>query len=488
MASLETLPFPRLLLGLLREGFTGWLVLSRPGLTRRFELQAGLPVRVESSVARESLREHLLRRGLLEAADRDRVAAELAGRPGGELPAIARLRRVAPRELLLALAEHVRQNLVDAVGWSDGEFALEPAANPRSAGAPPLPLDLVVVMCEALAESWRADRTLASLGPRAEQFPVPAPELEAVAGRLPRHPDLDALRASLDGTRAAWALLHRHPSPICHAALFVLDALGALVWRETPGEAPQHLAAGGPEIEIVVGTGSAAASEVGPAAPRNADPRSEARGTEAAAVRARILELHEQLGELDHYAILGVDRKANAAAIKRAYLQLAKRLHPDAVARQGLDDVKAQANDVFAEITEAHEVLCDLEQRRSYDASLEGHSAVDAQQVAQAESLFRRGEVLMKAGNFAGALPLLEGAVRLWPEEGDYQAALGWTLFKKNPPELERARRHLERGLALAPRAAQVHFRLHLVLKAEGDTKAAGEALARARALDPKVG
>jgi molecular chaperone DnaJ len=63
----------------------------------------------------------------------------------------------------------------------------------------------------------------------------------------------------------------------------------------------------------------------------------------------------------DYYAILGVPRDANEAALKKAYRKLAMQYHPD---RNG-GDKTAEAR--FKEITEAYEVLRDPEKRRIYD-------------------------------------------------------------------------------------------------------------------------
>jgi len=63
----------------------------------------------------------------------------------------------------------------------------------------------------------------------------------------------------------------------------------------------------------------------------------------------------------DPYDVLGVSKTADEAEIKRAYRRLAKKLHPDA----NVDDPKAQ--DKFAELNTAHEILADKEKRGQYD-------------------------------------------------------------------------------------------------------------------------
>jgi molecular chaperone DnaJ len=66
--------------------------------------------------------------------------------------------------------------------------------------------------------------------------------------------------------------------------------------------------------------------------------------------------------EKDFYAVLGVAKDADDAAIKKAYRKLARTLHPD----HNPGDDAAEAR--FKDVGEAYSVLSDAEQRKQYDA------------------------------------------------------------------------------------------------------------------------
>ncbi len=70
--------------------------------------------------------------------------------------------------------------------------------------------------------------------------------------------------------------------------------------------------------------------------------------------------------EEDYYAILGVEETAAPEDIKRAYIKLAKRLHPDRFPND--PEQRAMAQREFAKVTRAHNIISDSERRAEYDA------------------------------------------------------------------------------------------------------------------------
>ena len=71
----------------------------------------------------------------------------------------------------------------------------------------------------------------------------------------------------------------------------------------------------------------------------------------------------------DYYEVLGVDKNADDAALKKAYRALAKKYHPD------MNPGDKEAEKKFKEASEAYAVLSDPEKRRQYDQF--GHAAFD---------------------------------------------------------------------------------------------------------------
>jgi hypothetical protein len=77
-----------------------------------------------------------------------------------------------------------------------------------------------------------------------------------------------------------------------------------------------------------------------------------------------------------HYEVLGVARGASTAEVRRAYVALARRHHPDQHA--GDRAAQARAEQEMRRINAAWEVLRDAERRRRYDAELDGARATGA--------------------------------------------------------------------------------------------------------------
>eukprot|EP00754_Rhynchopus_humris_P001762 Rhum_TRINITY_DN11012_c0_g1::Rhum_TRINITY_DN11012_c0_g1_i1::g.41864::m.41864/K03686/dnaJ; molecular chaperone DnaJ len=71
------------------------------------------------------------------------------------------------------------------------------------------------------------------------------------------------------------------------------------------------------------------------------------------------------LFEQDHYGVLGLPKSASQEQVKKAYLSLAKKHHPDAAGGKG-------NSDQFNKVNEAYKTLNDPQKRQVYDMSQQG--------------------------------------------------------------------------------------------------------------------
>ena len=112
----------------------------------------------------------------------------------------------------------------------------------------------------------------------------------------------------------------------------------------------------------------------------------------------------------DLFTVLGVTRTATSEQIKIAYLDGARRFHPDRLAALGLQRLRPDVEKIFRRLSEAQATLLDDKNRADYVAALDRPkpTAADAaahQEVVnalEAEVSFRRGQDAAQAQRSTG--------------------------------------------------------------------------------------
>jgi tetratricopeptide (TPR) repeat protein len=484
---LEEISLPRLLVDLYRAQFDGRVELGRQRVEHTFSLASGAAVACESSANKNGLCDQLVAAGTIAQKDCDRAISLIESKGCREASALLELDLLDPRGLVLALRDQVRIRLLECISWPRGAFTLD-ASSPPSEATNPFRMDVYEVLQAGIEAHWRADQVLGDLEPKIARFASKNDRFSSILERLESDDALAAFAEALDGKQAFWDALQFATTPRSLAAAWVLDAAGGLNYSIESDAAGSETPV---EVELLF-TDSAKAKPSRPTTNESTpDLDSKPIESEAAAMlRSEITSRFEKLDELDYYQLLSIDAKAKAAEIKVSYLQAAKRYHPDALAKAGLDEkTRQRANNVFARISKAYSVLSNQRQRAEYDkAQQSDEGPIDAARLANAESLYRKGEVLLRSGNFAGAIEFLRPAVELWPDESDYCASLGWALYRKLPSEPVLAREQLERAVELSPENATAIHRLSIVVRSIGEAEEADSLLGRARSIDPKIG
>jgi len=499
-------PLARVILELWRRGFRGYLRLSRGSLEQRFAWRAGALMGSESSDRDDTLGERLLRARRITPEQLERLVTHREKRRVPEATALIALKLVEPKELVRTIREQTTRRLVDAFGWAQGSYRVEPGDGPGEE-TEAFRVDPLLVLQAGLAAFWRPDRILSDLEGRLGLHATPTELFEAVAARLHPGPDTEAIVGGVDPQRTFGETAVTSLAPARLAVAWILAETGALTFHDEPpatdavaagadeaevdteGETPRATQAdAAPQIEFEIEVRPTAAAGTAEQSGDD-DPLLELPSAEAEALQKELTALHERLDEIDHYEVLGLPPDASAATVKKAYFSAARRFHPDAVARVGLAPLRREANELFARIAQAYQTLSSPDRRRAYDQRNrdDGAPANYANRVAQAETLFRKAEVLVKAGNFKGALDFLRPCVELWPEEADYQALLGWALYKATPSRPEVAREHLEKADALRGDDPLILFRLGMVLRRLGEEEAGQVYLDRSKSLEKQA-
>ena len=193
-------------------------------------------------------------------------------------------------------------------------------------------------------------------------------------------------------------------------------------------------------------------------------------------VDAETQRLREELAELqdkDYFELLGLERDADAGAVRASYMKLVKEYHPDRYSKKSAA-ARGAASEIFALLSGASDTLCDENARKDYLHKLtSGGDTGDERKVVErilgAEKSFSRGEALFKTRAYPAALEKFAEALERGPDEADHNAYFGWTHYlvhNRDPDAAVLAKRHLEKAISVAPNSATGYYFLGQLHKA----------------------
>ena len=180
--------------------------------------------------------------------------------------------------------------------------------------------------------------------------------------------------------------------------------------------------------------------------------------------------LHRVENAETYYDVLGVDSKADADALKKAYFALARMFHPDRFHAEGGKTFE-RIQHAFTELAQANETLKNPETRELYDYRMRkeladrekrvasGDTGQDALRKQQAEDNFDRGLDLLMNEEFEESVQFFARAVHLVPQNARYHAYYGKAL-SNDPDQRYRAESEMQSAVKLDPDNAT--FRLLL--------------------------
>ncbi|HEY9715361.1 MAG TPA: DnaJ domain-containing protein [Chroococcales cyanobacterium] len=196
--------------------------------------------------------------------------------------------------------------------------------------------------------------------------------------------------------------------------------------------------------------------------------------------------------EEDYYAVLGVEESATADEIRRAYLQLAKKLHPDRYPND--PEQRAQAQSEFAKVTRAHDIVSDSQRRAEYD-TLRALAKKRDEREAEMESAAANGSSSSQsAGGSAGAWMAVQSrSAQAQTSVEDETINVKWAnkhlsraddLFRKR--KYQEAETAMKEAIRLVPQEPKYHNKLAEIYLARGWRTLAMTEVQSSLRIDPK--
>jgi tetratricopeptide (TPR) repeat protein len=270
----------------------------------------------------------------------------------------------------------------------------------------------------------------------------------------------------IDGASRARDIIALSPLPEADVAATLADLIekGLLAWGEA-GAVPD-----------VTSSDTATRRHGAKAKPRGLDRAFEKE-------MERILEL---AGQKRYQELLGVSGKASSAEVKKSYLEIIERFHPDAQPAS-LDAASSQKlSKVCAAATEALTALSEKPEppRAAPAPARDRKGKPEFDRGGYAEELFRLGQRAYDTADYWESIQLARQAIELDPSRAEYHHLLGIGLMK-NRNWLKEAEECLRKASELDPTNAKYFGLLATVYKAEGLPEDSASMLEKAKSLDP---
>ncbi|RJO74041.1 MAG: J domain-containing protein [Myxococcales bacterium] len=185
--------------------------------------------------------------------------------------------------------------------------------------------------------------------------------------------------------------------------------------------------------------------------------------------RLKLVETHNPL------KIMSVSIDANSDSLRKIYMNLVNRFHPDRLGGTPLESMIPQCATILSAANDAYRILNTPDLRREFiqvlnDPLLQGDMRKSEQKKRVALEV-EKAKVLFRKKDWAGLIPLAKRALGIFAEEPSLLAMVGWALYKEGGRE--EGEQYIDRSLKLDPRNEMAHFGKGEILRLAGQEPAA---------------
>ena len=207
-------------------------------------------------------------------------------------------------------------------------------------------------------------------------------------------------------------------------------------------------------------------------------------------------EVARVIGMMDrqnYFEMLGVRESVDSNDVRKKYMTLAKKWHPDRVPPE-LDALRPWVDEVFHMITVASDTLGDTKKRVEYQKTvMQGGGTPESERklnvMVEAAINYQKVDVLVKRRRYDEALAICDSAMAVVRKEADYPAMKAWILLLRNGVDNEEVadaiRSLLRKTFQLNPDHVHGHFVRAHFLKRLGDHDKALKHFKKVAKLDP---
>ena len=488
---------PNLIHSLHDSGETGILSLTRDQVSKRIYFGEGTMTFANSTFRGDRLGEFLVRSGKMTQSHLALASQKVArtGRRLGET--FVSMGLLTETEMEVGVAEQVLSIIYSVFPWDSGEYRFQGHANPIADDLK-LRLPTIPVILEGVRHIQDPQAIRRALGDPSSVLSY-AKDFSAAETGCTLTSEESFVLSRVDGQSSVADIIALSPLPE-EQTLRCLYALLSGGFLELGGKS-RHLMPSAKSIDPFRLANDSYESSPGKTEVQTA-PTNEELSPEERWIRDDVQAKRAVVASGTYYDWLEVRRDASGEEVKKAYLTMIKRYHPDRLRSQRLAYLRRDLEDLLSKMTEAYKTLTSPMARRRFDNALRTEAprgedlsprgeVQDAGAASSPSSVgniaaryYREAKKHFSQNHFHETVELMEEAVRFDSSKAKYHKLLARALAK-NPFWGKRAEEHFERALELSPFDFDCLIGLGELYEAAGMATRARTLFSQALELDP---